>query len=142
MGVRVPMASAIADVAAARRDYLDESGGRYVHVIADGSMGRSGDIVKAFACGADAAMVGSLFARASDAPGRGAHWGAEAWHPHLPRGERHLMPAVGTLAEVLHGPSTSADGTMNVVGALRKAMAITGYSDVKEFQRVEMVVTA
>jgi IMP dehydrogenase len=142
MGVRVPMASAIADVAAARRDYLDESGGRYVHVIADGSMGRSGDIVKAFACGADAAMVGSVFARASDAPGRGAHWGAEAWHPHLPRGERHLMPAVGTLAEVLHGPSTSADGTMNVVGALRKAMAITGYSDVKEFQRVEMVVTA
>ena len=142
MGVRVPMASAIADVAAARRDYLDESGGRYVHVIADGSMGRSGDIVKAFACGADAAMVGSLFARASDAPGRGAHWGAEAWHPHLPRGARHLMPAVGTLAEVLHGPSRSADGTMNVVGALRKAMAITGYSDVKEFQRVEMVVTA
>ena len=142
MGVRVPMASAIADVAAARRDYLDESGGRYVHVIADGSMGRSGDIVKAFACGADAAMVGSLFARASDAPGRGAHWGAEAWHPHLPRGARHLMPTVGTLAEVLHGPSRSADGTMNVVGALRKAMAITGYSDVKEFQRVEMVVTA
>lgn len=142
MGVRVPMASSIADVAAARRDYLDESGGRYVHVIADGSMGRSGDIVKAFACGADAAMVGSLFARASDAPGRGAHWGAEAWHPHLPRGERHLMPTVGTLAEVLHGPSRSADGTMNVVGALRKAMAITGYSDVKEFQRVEMVVTA
>jgi IMP dehydrogenase len=142
MGVRVPMASAIADVAAARRDYLDESGGRYVHVIADGSMGRSGDVVKAFACGADAAMVGSLFARATDAPGRGAHWGAEAWHPHLPRGGRHLMPTVGTLAEVLNGPSRSADGTMNIVGALRKAMAITGYSDMKEFQRVEMVVTA
>jgi IMP dehydrogenase len=142
MGVRVPMASAVADVAAARRDYLDESGGRYVHVIADGSMGRSGDIVKAFACGADAAMVGSVLARASDAPGQGAHWGAEAWHPHLPRGERHLMKPVGTFAEVLHGPSRSADGTMNVVGALRKAMAITGYSDPKEFQRVEMVVTA
>jgi len=142
MGVRVPMASAIADVAAARRDYLDESGGRYVHVIADGSMGRSGDIVKAFACGADAAMVGSVFARATDAPGRGAHWGAEAWHPHLPRGERHMMAPSGTLAEVLHGPSTSADGTMNVIGALRKAMATTGYSDLKEFQRVEMVVTA
>lgn len=142
MGVRVPMASAIADVAAARRDYLDESGGRYVHVIADGSMGRSGDVVKAFACGADAAMVGSLLARATDAPGHGAHWGAEAWHPHLPRGERHHMPTVGTFAEVLHGPSRSADGTMNVVGALRKAMATTGYSDMKEFQRVEMVVTA
>ena len=142
IGIRVPMATAVADVAAARRDYLDESGGRYVHVIADGSMGRSGDIVKAFACGADAAMVGSVFARATDAPGRGAHWGAEAWHPHLPRGERHVMAPVGTLAEVVAGPSRSADGTMNIVGALRKAMATTGYSDPKEFQRVEMVVTA
>ena len=143
MGVRVPMASAVADVAAARRDYLDESGGRYVHVIADGSMGRSGDIVKAFACGADAVMVGSLLARASDAPGRGAHWGAEAWHPHLPRGERHLMKPVGTFERgAASAPRSSADGTMNVVGALRKAMATTGYSDVKEFQRVEMVVTA
>ena len=142
MGVRVPMATAIADVASARREYLDESGGRYVHVIADGSMGRSGDIVKAFACGADAAMVGSVLARASDAPGNGAHWGAEAWHPHLPRGDRHLMRTVGTLAEVLHGPSRSADGSMNIVGALRKAMATTGYSDLKEFQRVEMLVTS
>ncbi len=142
MGVRVPMASAIADVAAARRDYLDESGGRYVHVIADGSMGRSGDIVKAFACGADAAMVGSVFARATDAPGHGAHWGAEAWHRDLPRGERAQLETVGTLAEVLNGPSRKADGTMNVVGALRKAMATTGYNDPKEFQRVEMVVTA
>lgn len=142
IGVRVPMASAVADVAAARRDYLDESGGRYVHVIADGSMGRSGDVVKAFACGADAAMVGSMFARASDAPGHGSHWGAEAWHPHLPRGERQRMEQVGTLEEVLHGPSRRADGTMNIVGALRKAMATTGYSDLKEFQRVEMVVTS
>jgi IMP dehydrogenase len=136
------MASAVADVAAARRDYLDESGGRYVHVIADGSMGRSGDVVKAFACGADAAMLGTALSRASDAPGQGAHWGAEAWHPRLPRGERHLTPTVGTFGQVLHGPSTSADGTMNIVGALRKAMATTGYSDVKEFQRVEMVITA
>lgn len=142
IGVRVPMASAVADVAAARRDYLDESGGRYVHVIADGSMGRSGDIVKAFACGADAAMVGSVFARATDAPGHGAHWGAEAWHPHLPRGARHQMEQVGTLTEVVNGPSRSADGTMNIMGALRKAMATTGYSDPKEFQRVEMIVTA
>jgi IMP dehydrogenase len=141
MGVRVPMATAVADVAAARRDYLDESGGRYVHVIADGSMGRSGDIVKAFACGADAAMIGTVLSRASDAPGHGAHWGAEAWHAHLPRGERHLATPVGSLAEVLHGPSRRADGTMNIVGALRKALATTGYSDLKEFQRVEMVVT-
>ena len=141
IGVRVPMASAVADVAAARRDYLDESGGRYVHVIADGSMGRSGDLVKAIACGADAVMVGSTFARAVDAPGRGAHWGAEAWHAHLPRGERNRMAQIGTLAEIMHGPSRTADGYMNLVGALRKAMATTGYSDLKEFQRVEMVVT-
>jgi IMP dehydrogenase len=142
LGVRVPMASAVADVAAARRDYLDESGGRYVHVIADGGMGRSGDIVKAFACGADAAMLGSVLARATDAPGAGAHWGAEVWHHNLPRGQRNLLPQVGPFSEVLHGPSRNAEGTLNIVGALRKAMATTGYSDVKEFQRVEMVVTA
>lgn len=142
LGVRVPMASAIADVAAARRDYLDESGGRYVHVIADGSMGRSGDIVKAIACGADAAMLGSVLARASDAPGRGAHWGSEAWHPSLPRGVRNSRPMVGTFAEIVHGPSRAADGSMNLSGALRKALATTGYSDLKEFQRVEMLVTS
>ena len=142
LGVRVPMASAVAEVAAARRDYLDESGGRYVHVIADGSMGTSGDIVKAFACGADAAMLGTVLARATDAPGRGTHWGPEAWHADLPRGTRNTIGAVGTFREVLHGPSHRADGTMNVVGALRKAMATTGYSDLKEFQRVEVVVTS
>jgi len=141
LGVRVPMASAVADVAAARRDYLDESGGRYVHVIADGSMGSSGEVVKAIACGADAVMVGSLFARATDAPGRGDHWGAEAWHPELPRGRRQRLEQSGTIAEVLYGPSRKADGSMNIVGALRKAMAITGYSDPKEFQRVEVTVT-
>jgi IMP dehydrogenase len=105
-------------------------------------MGRSGDIVKAFACGADAAMLGSVLARATDAPGAGAHWGAEAWHPHLPRGQRNRLPQVGAFAQVLLGPSDNAEGTLNIVGALRKAMATTGYSDVKEFQRVEMVVTA
>jgi IMP dehydrogenase len=140
LGVAVPMASATADVAAARRDYLDESGGRYVHVIADGSIGKSGDLAKAIACGADAVMVGSPFARATDAPGHGFHWGAEAHHADLPRGQRVQFDQVGTLEEVLFGPSRVADGTMNLIGALRRSMATTGYTDLKEFQRVEVVV--
>jgi len=140
LGVAVPMASAVADVAAARRDYLDESGGRYAHVIADGSIGRSGDLAKAIACGADAVMVGSPFARASDAPGRGFHWGAEAHHSELPRGERVEFGTVGTLEEILFGPSRVADGTMNLIGALKRSMATTGYTELKEFQRVEVVV--
>ena len=140
LGVAVPMATAVADVAAARRDYLDESGGRYVHVIADGSVGSSGDVAKAFACGSDALMIGSPVARAEEAPGRGFHWGAEAWHPDLPRGERVEVGTSGSLSEILFGPSRVADGTMNLIGALRRAMATTGYTDLKEFQRVEVVV--
>ncbi len=140
LGIAVPMASATSDVAEARRDYLDESGGRYVHVIADGSVGRSGDIAKAIACGADAVMVGSPLAKAEEAPGRGYHWGAEAWHQQLPRGERARFDTVGTLEQILLGPSTVPDGTMNLVGALRRAMATTGYTELKEFQRVEVVL--
>src|SRR5215212_4873575 len=141
LGVGVPMASAVADVAAARRDYLDESGGRYVHVIADGSIGRSGDIAKAIACGADAVMGGSPLARATEAPGRGFHWGSEAHHGELPRGERVRVGTIGSLEEILSGPSRLSDGSMNFVGALRRAMATTGYSDLKEFQRVEVTVS-
>ena len=141
LGIHAPMATAVADVAAARRDYLDESGGRYVHVIADGGVGRSGDLVKAIACGADAVMLGAALARATDAPGRGFHWGPEAHHPQLPRGERVEVGTVGTLEQILFGPGHTADGTLNLVGALRRAMATTGYSDLKEFQRIEVVVS-
>src|SRR5690242_216042 len=140
LGVAVPMATAIADVAAARRDYLDESGGRYVHVIADGSMTRSGDIAKALALGSDAVMVGSPLARAEQAPGSGYHWGSEANHPELPRGARVEVGTIGTMEQILHGPSTVPDGSMNLMGALRRTMATAGYSDLKEFQRVEVVV--
>ncbi|WP_182111988.1 MULTISPECIES: GuaB3 family IMP dehydrogenase-related protein [unclassified Actinotalea] len=141
LGIHAPMATAVADVAAARRDYLDESGGRYVHVIADGGVGRAGDLVKAVACGADAVMLGAALARAAEAPGRGWHWGPEAHHPELPRGERVGVGTAGTLQEILFGPGKQADGTLNLVGALRRALATTGYSDLKEFQRVEVVVS-
>ena len=140
LGIHAPMASAVADVAAARRDYMDESGGRYVHVIADGGVGRSGDLVKAIACGADAVMLGAALARAVEAPGRGWHWGPEAHHPQLPRGERVHVGTLGSLAEILEGPGRAADGSSNLMGALRRAMATCGYSDLKEFQRVEVVV--
>jgi IMP dehydrogenase len=141
LGIHAPIATAVADVAAARRDYMDESGGRYVHVIADGAVGRSGDLVKAIACGADAVMLGAALARADEAPGRGWHWGHEAHHPQLPRGERVEVGTVAPLAEILNGPGRLADGTTNLMGALRRAMATTGYSDLKEFQRVEVVVS-
>ncbi len=141
LGIHAPMASAVADVAAARRDYMDESGGRYVHVIADGGVGRSGDLVKAIACGADAVMLGAALARATQAPGRGWHWGSEAHHPELPRGERVQVGTVAPLQEILLGPGRVADGSTNLIGALRRAMATTGYSDLKELQRVEVVVS-
>ena len=140
LGIHAPAASAIADVAAARRDYLDESGGRYVHVIADGGASVSGEVVKAIACGADAVMLGAALARADEAPGGGFHWGSEAHHVELPRGERVDVGTVGTLEQILTGPATGADGTTNLMGALRRAMATTGYTDLKEFQRVDVVV--
>jgi IMP dehydrogenase len=140
LGIHAPMATAVADIAGARRDYMDESGGRYVHVIADGGLGTAGDIVKAIACGADAVMLGTTLARATDAPGGGYHWGTEAHHSQLPRGRRVEVGQIGSLEEVLYGPATVADGKANLVGALRRSMATTGYSDIKEFQRVEVVL--
>ena len=140
LGISVPMASAVAEVASARRDYLDESGGRYVHVIADGSVGSSGEIAKAIACGADAIMMGSPLAKALEAPGKGWHWGQEAHHEQLPRGNRVSVGTVGSLSEVLLGPSNTSDGSMNLFGALKRSMATCGYSDLKEFQRVDLVV--
>lgn len=141
LGIHAPTATAIADVAAARRDYLDESGGRYVHVIADGGVGHSGNMVKAIACGADAVMLGAALARAKEAPGHGWHWGSEATHPEVPRGHRAHVGTVGTFEEVLYGPSVRDDGSLNFIGALKRAMATTGYSEVKDLQRVEVVVS-
>ena len=141
LGIRVPMATALADIHAARRDYMDESGGRYVHVIADGGLGRSGDIVKAFAMGADAVMLGTALARSDEAPGRGSHWGAEAHHQQMPRGHKVELGTVGPLEQVLMGPGHTATGELNIAGALRRAMATSGYLDLKEFQRVDVVVS-
>ena len=140
IGVHAPMATAIADVAEARRDYMDESGGRYVQVIDYGGMGDSGSFIKAFALGADDVMLGSPLARAKEAPGKGMHWGAEARHQTLPRGFRTNVGTVGTLEDIMFGPSHNADGTTNYIGALRRAMATTGYVDLKSFQRCPVTV--
>jgi IMP dehydrogenase len=141
LGIGVPMATAIVDAAAARRDYLDETGGRYVHVIADGGMAGSGDVAKAIACGADAVMLGEQLAEASEAPGQGLYWTSAAAHPSLPRSEvTGFPPGERDLRTLLFGPSSSPYGTVNLFGALRRAMAKTGYSDLKEFQRVGLTV--
>ncbi len=145
LGIEVPMATAIIDAAAARRDYLDETGGRYVHVVAAGEMETSGDIAKALACGADAVMLGEPLSLAAEAPGRGAWWHPAASHPKLPRG-RFAAPEpgwpLGSLDEVLNGPSTTPEGQLNLFGGLKRTIAKAGYSDLKEFQRVGLVVTA
>ena len=139
LGVGVPQATAIADAAGARIRYLDEAG-RYVHVIADGGMRTGGDIAKAIACGADAVMLGWPIAAASEAPGKGYHWGMATFHPTLPRGARVKVGALGTLEEILVGPAHENDGRRNLFGALRVSMATTGYADLKEFQKAEVMV--
>ncbi len=139
LGVGVPQATAIADAAGARIRYLDETG-RYVHVIADGGMRTGGDIAKAIACGADAVMLGSPIAAADEAPGGGYHWGMATFHPSLPRGARIEVGRLGSLREILRGPAHENDGRRNLFGALRVSMATTGYADVKEFQKAEVMV--
>ena len=139
LGLGVPQATAIADAAGARIRYLDETG-RYVNVIADGGMRTGGDVAKAIACGADAVMIGSPLASATEAPGRGYHWGMATFHPSLPRGARVHVGDRGTIAEILVGPAHENDGRRNLFGALRVSMATTGYSDVKEFQKAEVMI--
>ncbi|MDU4568744.1 GuaB3 family IMP dehydrogenase-related protein [Corynebacterium kefirresidentii] len=162
VGIDSAMATAIADAAAARRDYLDETGGRYVHIIADTEFENSGNIAKAFACGADSVALGPLLAQAREAGGKGWYWPATAGHPRFPRGFVQFSGAdadldvdfltAGTPAEaaeesaapsletVLHGPSSEPFGRTNLVGALRRSMAKCGYTDLKSFQKVELAV--
>lgn len=142
LGISVPMATAIADAAAARREYLDETGGRYVHVLADGDIHTSGDLAKAIACGADAVVLGTPLASAAEALGGGWFWPAAAAHPSLPRGAL-LQIAAGqrpSLEQVLTGPSDDPFGSLNLVGGLRRSMAKAGYCDLKEFQKVGLTV--
>jgi IMP dehydrogenase len=139
LGIGVPQATAIADVAAARSQHMLETG-EYVKVIADGGMRNGGDVAKAIACGADAVMVGSPLARAYEAPGHGYHWGMATFHPTLPRGARVQTVQNGSLEEIISGPARENDGTFNLMGGLRTSMATCGYRDIAEFNRAELMI--
>ncbi|MBN1687877.1 MAG: GuaB3 family IMP dehydrogenase-related protein [Candidatus Omnitrophica bacterium] len=139
LGLGVPQVTAIADCAAARDAYYKKSN-RYVAIIGDGGMSTGGDICKAFACGADAVMVGSAFARSKEAPGRGFHWGMATPHANLPRGTRIKVGTTGSLEEILFGPARLDDGTQNLVGALRTCMGNVGAGSVRELQLAEIVI--
>ncbi|MEZ2237867.1 GuaB3 family IMP dehydrogenase-related protein [Microcoleus sp.] len=139
LGVGVPQATAVADCAAARDDYYRETG-KYVSVIADGGLITGGDICKCIACGADGVMIGSPFARAAEAPGRGFHWGMATPSPVLPRGTRIRVGTTGTLEQILRGPAQLDDGTHNLLGALQTSMGTLGAKDLKEMQQVEVVI--
>jgi len=139
LGIGVPQVTATVDCAAARDFYYKKSG-HYVSIITDGGMNLGGEICKAFASGADAVMVGSAFARAKEAPGRGYHWGMATFHPDLPRGTRVRGGIAGTLEEILVGPAHQNDGTLNLVGGLRTSMSTTGYENLKAFQKAEVMV--
>lgn len=139
LGLGVPQVTAIADCAAAR-DYYFKKSRRYVAIIGDGGMSSGGDICKAFACGADAVMVGSAFARAKEAPGKGFHWGMATPHANLPRGTRIHVGTSGTLEEIMLGPARLDDGTQNLVGALRTCMGNIGAKNIREMQMTELVI--
>ena len=139
LGIGVPQATAIADVAHARSTHMLETG-EYCQVIADGGMRTGGDVSKAIALGADAVMIGSPLARAYEAPGRGYHWGMATFHPTLPRGARVATTQNGTLEEILLGPARENDGTFNLFGGLRMSMATCGHRDLAEFNRAEVVI--
>ena len=139
LGVGVPQATAVADCAAARDDYYQETG-NYVPVIADGGLITGGDICKCIACGADSVMIGSPIARALEAPGRGYHWGMATPSPVLPRGTRIQVGTTGTIKQILCGPAQLDDGTHNLLGALKTSMGTLGAKDLKEMQQVEVVI--
>lgn len=139
LGIGVPMATSIADCRAARDEHFAETG-NYVSIIGDGGMAVGGDICKAIACGADAVMIGSPFARTSEAPGRGYHWGMATPSPVLPRGTRIQVGTTGTTHELLHGPAKIDDGSQNLIGALKTSMATLGASNIKEMQDVEVII--
>jgi IMP dehydrogenase len=139
LGIGVPQATAIADVAAARSQHMLETGD-YVRVVADGGLKNGGDIAKAIACGADAVMLGSALARAYEAPGRGYNWGMATFHPTLPRGTRVKTAQNASLEEIILGPARENDGMFNLMGALRTSMATCGYRDIAEFNRAELMV--
>jgi IMP dehydrogenase len=139
LGVGVPMATTIADSAAARDVYFKESG-KYIPIIADGGMVVGGDVCKAIACGADAVMIGSPLAKAKEAPGRGFHWGMATPNALLPRGARIQVGTIGTLKEILHGPAKFDDGSMNLSSALKTSMGTLGAQNIKEMQKVEVII--
>jgi len=139
LGIGVPQVTSTVDAAAARDFYFKRTG-RYVTIITDGGMNRGGDICKAFACGADAVMIGSSFARAKEAPGRGYHWGMATSHVNLPRGTRIYVGTTGTLKDILFGPAKVDDGSQNLMGALKTSMASLGASCMKQMHDVEIII--
>jgi len=139
LGVGVPQASALADVASARDEYLRRTG-RYVPLVADGGIAVGGDVAKAIACGADAVMLGSALARAEEAPGRGFHWGMATPHAALPRGTRIKVGTSGTLRQILLGPAETDDGSQNLAEALRTAMGICGARTIRAMHDAEILI--